>query len=400
MRHWLSDRHPGPASMAGYLSGGADKDRPMREFPASPITSLIDEKPRYNLGESMAADLTVADLLGPAELAGLAGVNLGYGTTAGDPALRALVAARHGIPASQVLTTAGAAAALFLTALLCADGEVLVRLPCFPPVLDTLRGVGARVVTVRSRFEDGYRIDPDAFARQLSPRTQLVMVASPQNPSGVPISDSEAEQMLTAMSRACPAALLLIDETFREATYGDAPPARSFAGTSPRVLTCGSLAKAYGVPGLRVGWLTVPDPGLHEQLRLAKFNASVCCGALDEYLAAAVLGQADQLLAARGALLAQARSTVERWIKEHTGRLRWLRPHAGAFCCLQLDPGTFGPSGADRFHAHLKRQRTVVAPGPWFGDSPLVFRIGLGYEPADRLEQGLGIISAALEATG
>src|SRR5580693_1943716 len=213
MRHWLSDRHPGPASMARYLSSGADKDRPMREFPASPITSLIDEKPRYNLGESMAADLTVADLLGPAELAGLAGVNLGYGTTAGDPALRALVAARHGIPASQVLITAGAAAALFLTALLCADGEVLVRLPCFPPVLDTLRGVGARVVTVRSRFDDGYRIDPDAFARQLSPRTQLVMVASPQNPSGVPISDSEAEQMLTAMSRACPAALLLIDET-------------------------------------------------------------------------------------------------------------------------------------------------------------------------------------------
>ena len=370
----------------------------MREFPASPITALIDEKPRYSLGESMGTDLTVADLLAPAELASLAGVSLGYATTAGDPALRALVAARHGIPASQVLTTAGAAAALFLTALLRGDGEVLVRLPCFPPVLDTLRGIGARVVTVRSQFDDGYRIDPGAFARQLSPRTQLVMVASPQNPSGVPISDSEAEQMLTAMSRTCPEALLLIDETFREATYGDAPPAGSFAGMSPRVLTCGSLSKAYGVPGLRVGWLTVPGPGLYEQLRLAKFNASVCCGALDEYLAATLLGRADQVLAARGAQLAQARSIVERWVKEHTGRLRWLRPQAGAFCCLQLDPGTFGLSGAGRFHAHLRRQRTVVAPGPWFGDSPFVFRLGLGYEPAGRLEQGLGIISAALEA--
>jgi aspartate/methionine/tyrosine aminotransferase len=370
----------------------------MREFPASPITALIDEKPQYNLGESMAADLTVADLLGPAELAGLAGVSLGYGTTAGDPALRALVAARHGIPASQVLITAGAAAALFLPALLRGDGEVLVRLPCFPPTLDTLRGIGARVVTVRSRFDDGYRIDLDAFARQLSPRTQLVLVASPQNPSGVSISGSEAERMLTAMSRACPAALLLIDETFREATYGDAPPARSFAGISPRVLTCGSLSKAYGVPGLRVGWLTVPDAGLYEQLRLAKFNASVCCGAADEFLAAALLGQADQVLTARGARLAEARSIVERWIKEHTGLLRWLRPQAGAFCCLQLDPGTFGPSGADRFHAHLTRQRTVVAPGPWFGDSPLVFRLGLGYEPAGRFEQGLDVISAALEA--
>jgi aspartate/methionine/tyrosine aminotransferase len=115
------------------------------------------------------------------------------------------------------------------------------------------------VVTVQSRFGDGYRIDLDAFAARLSPRTQLVMLASPQNPAGVTITEGEVEQMLAAMSRTCPDALLLIDETFREATYGDMQPAASFAGASPRLLTCASLSKAYGVPGLRVGWLTVPD---------------------------------------------------------------------------------------------------------------------------------------------
>jgi hypothetical protein len=62
----------------------------MRQFPASPITALIDAKPRYNLGESMASDQTLADLLGPGGLAALAEVRLGYGTSAGDPALRAL----------------------------------------------------------------------------------------------------------------------------------------------------------------------------------------------------------------------------------------------------------------------------------------------------------------------
>ena len=88
----------------------------MRQFPASPITALIDGKPRYNLGESMACDLTVADLLGPGGLASLAEVNLGYGTSAGDPALRALLAARLGIRDDQVLITAGAAGALFSSA--------------------------------------------------------------------------------------------------------------------------------------------------------------------------------------------------------------------------------------------------------------------------------------------
>jgi aspartate/methionine/tyrosine aminotransferase len=371
----------------------------MRQFPASPITALIDELPRYNLGESMALDRTVGGLLGPGGLGELAGVSLGYGTSAGDPALRALVAARVGIPDSQVLITAGAAAALFLTGLLCGDGEVLVGRPCFPPTLDALLGSGADVVTVQARFGDGYRIDLGAFAAKLSPRTQLVMFASPQNPSGVTITEGEVEQMLAAMARTCPQALLLIDETFREATYGDARPAASFAGRSPQLLTCASLSKAYGVPGLRLGWLTVPDPGLYEQLRLAKFNSSVCCGAVEEFLAVKVLSGADQVLASRGVVLAESREVVERWIKAHTGLLSWLRPEAGAFCCVQLDPGSYGPEDIDRFHAHLAAERVQVAAGPWFGDSANIIRIGLGYESADRLEMGLDVISAASAGT-
>jgi aspartate/methionine/tyrosine aminotransferase len=370
----------------------------MRQFPASPITALLDEEPLYNLGESMGRDLTVAELLGPGGLAGVAGVSLGYGTPAGDPALRALVAARHGIPDGQVLITAGAGAALFLISLLCDDGEILVGRPCFPPMFDVLRGIGAHTVTVSSRFDDGYRIDLDAFAAKLSPRTRLVMFASPQNPSGVAITAGEVDQMLALMSRTCPEALLLIDESYREASYAGAPPAASFAGRSPRLLTCGSLSKAYGAPGLRAGWLTVPDPALYEQLRLAKFNSSVCCGALDEFLAAALLSRADQVLASRAAVMTDARDTLERWIKAHTGRLRWLRPEAGAFCCMQLDPGTFGPADIDRFHGHLARQRTLIARGPWFGDSAHVIRVGLGYEPLEVFERGLDVISAALVA--
>jgi DNA-binding transcriptional MocR family regulator len=115
-------------------------------------------------------------------------------------------------------------------------------------------------------------------------------------------------------------------------------------------------------------------------------------------LATKVLAQADQVLAARGAVLAESRGIVERWIKAHTGRLHWLRPEAGAFCCMQLDPGSFGPADIDRFHAHLARQRTQIAAGPWFGDSAHIIRLGLGYEPADKLELGLDVVSAALEA--
>ena len=365
----------------------------MRQFPASPITELIDGSPQYNLGESYAPHLSVADILDPAEVAGL---SLGYGTSAGDAELRALIAARLGVPDEQVLLTAGASAALFLVALLHSDGEILVGRPCFPPMLDAAGGLGARVVTVTARFEDRYRVDLDAFRDGLSERTRLVMVASPQNPSGVSITRGEVAAMLAAMSRSCPEAVLLIDETYREATYGDDPPAPTFAGLSGQVLTCASLSKAYGVPGLRIGWLTVADPRLREQLTLAKFNSSVCCGVLDEFLAARLLSRAGQLLGSRAALMARPRATVECWIGEQYGRLEWLRPDAGAFCCARLNPDIFGPAGVRRFYDRLGERRTAVAPGPWFGDSAHVVRIGLAYPPDDELEKGLAAISDAL----
>jgi aspartate/methionine/tyrosine aminotransferase len=370
----------------------------MRHFPDSPITTLIDSKPLYNLGESTGPDLALADLLGSDGVAGLGGVRLGYGTSAGDPALRALVAARHGIADDRVLITAGAAAGLFLTALLWGDGDILVGLPCYPPMLDALRGLGGRIVTLRSRFEDGYRVDLDAFARTLTARTSLVMLASPQNPSGVSITGGEVEQMLAAMASTCPRAVLLIDETYREASYPGVPPAASFAGTSPRLLTCGTLSKAYGVPGLRIGWLTVPSAQWYDQLRLAKFNSALACGTLDEFFAVRLLVQADQVLEARGELMAEALGTTERWLAGQSGGLRWLRPEAGAFCCVQLDPDAFGPDEVERFHASLEQQQTRVARGPWFGDSASIFRIGLAYEQAGKFEMGLAAIGAALAA--
>jgi aspartate/methionine/tyrosine aminotransferase len=369
----------------------------MREFPASPITAVLDTQPLYNLGESVGPDLTVAEVLEAEALAGLGGVSLGYGTSAGGEELRSIIAARHGIPAGRVLVTSGAASALFLLGLVYGDGEVVVGVPCFPPVLDALGGIGARVQTVRSRFEDGYRPDLEAFAAKLTARTRLAMVASPQNPSAVSLTESEVEQMLAAMSRSCPEALLLIDETFREASYGDARPAASFAGRDPRLVTCASLSKAYGVPGLRIGWLTVSDPAVYDQLRLAKFNSSVSCGSLDEFLAAAVLAQADRVLAGRGAMMAAARDIAGGWVRAHETLLRWLRPEAGAFCSVRLEPGIFGPAELERFDARLAEERILVGRGPWFADAAAIVRLGIAYEPPDRLEKALAVIGTALE---
>jgi aspartate/methionine/tyrosine aminotransferase len=369
----------------------------MRRFPASPITALVDETPQYALGESFCRELTLGDLLSADELAGLSQIPLGYGTSAGAPELRQLVADRSGVGPDEVLLTTGAASSLFLLGLLFgdADGEIVVVRPSFPPTLDALRGIRAHVATVQLRFADGYRLDPTVLRDALSADTRLVMLASPHNPSGVAVSREDIERTLAAMQQVCPDAFLLVDEIYRDATYGPAPVRPSVAALSPKVITCSSLSKAHGAPGLRIGWLTIRDPELYEQLRLARFNSAVSCGTLDEVLAARVLQRADAILGPRRAFLADAIAVVEDWLATQHGELHWVRPDAGALCCVQLDPDAFPPARVQRFYAELSVRRTVVAPGAWFGDDPRVFRLGFGYEPLDQLRAGLEMITEA-----
>jgi aspartate/methionine/tyrosine aminotransferase len=381
--------------MPAFLTSPTKGIAIVRQFPPSPITALIDGTPQYNLGESCGRNLAVAAFLTSDDMAALAELPIGYGTSTGDITLREQIAARHGVPSEQVLITAGAAAALFLVGLSFSDGEIVIGLPCYPPTRDIVHGLGATVRTVRASFHDHYRIDLDRLRDQLSPRTSLVIFASPQNPSGLPIPIADMSAILDLMSEVCPDAYLLIDETFREASYGP-PPDASLAGTSPRLITCASLSKAYGVPGLRIGWLTTSDADLYENLRIAKFNAAIACGSVDEFLAERLLRRAGDILRQRAEPMATARDAVEAWIGANEGQVRWLRPENGAFCCAELNTDIFDLQAMQRLHDRLQHVGTSIAQGPWFGDAEQIIRIGLAYEPLDKLQKGLAALGSAM----
>ena len=134
-------------------------DRPMTTFAASPMSHLIDEPVRYDLGESTCPPVRLADLI---DAATLGGRQLGYGTSRGDAELRALIAADAGVAADQVLVTVGAVEAMFLLAQDRTGGRVVLVSPCFPPAEIIPVGLGSPVDTVPARFDDGYRLPIDA----------------------------------------------------------------------------------------------------------------------------------------------------------------------------------------------------------------------------------------------
>ena len=368
-------------------------------FPQNDIISLLENYPIHNLGESTSQDLLFGDVVDLIGLDVLREVRLGYGSAAGSTALRARIAELTGVTAEEVITTQGAALGLYLLAVEhCRQGdEVVIVTPTFPPTRDAMLGSGLSVKTVPLGFDTGYRIDAEVIAGALTPATKLVCIATPQNPSGVAARIADVDALLGHMERVCPDAVLLVDETYRDATYGDAPIPSSFASTSPRIITSGSISKAHGAPGLRCGWLTVHDTDLRARLIVAKMNIVLSGSVLDEAVALAILDAQDRVLQPRRLLLECALETVERWQADECHRIDWIRPDGGAMCCLRLRSDVFDDAAVVRFWDALPNLGLQLGNGEWFGESSRIARLGFGYLPFQQLSPALDQLTIALD---
>jgi len=352
---------------------------------------------RYNLSESTVQSLRLGDIMAMAS-GTLDDLAMDYGDPAGLPALRSLIGENCSIPAEMVVTFPGTMLGLFmLAAEQCSGGgDALLVTPCFGPSRDALERAGARIRIARLRFEEGYQADIAHIAANLRPDTRLVCLADPQNPSGVRIPRPAIEALLAEMAQHAPQALLFLDETYREATHGG-EVAPSAAPVDPRIITAGSLSKAHGAPGLRIGWLTIPDDALRKRIVEAKASLIISGSVLDEALAAVLLRRSAEVLGSRCRRLGEALDAVMTWQQNEAERVEIVRPEAGALCCLRLHPGIVGPAGVDRFWAALPEHRLRLAPGPWFGETPRVFRLGFGHLPPGELRSALPALSRALD---
>jgi aspartate/methionine/tyrosine aminotransferase len=365
----------------------------MTRFATNAIMSLVHDTPRHDLGESVSPLLQLDDLQ-----ADFPELTLGYGTTAGSPALRAAIAASNGASPEEVVVTVGGMHALFMLAfvLLSPGDEAVTVSPLFPMARNALDVVGADVRVLPLTFDDGYELDPARLRTYLSPSTKLVSLASPQNPSGVALSLNVVEEILAVMASVCPDAYLLVDETYREATYGSDPVARSAVALSSKVISVASLSKCHGAAGLRIGWATSRDPALIDELLLAKFNTVVTCSPVTEALALQVVSRSEEILAVRRESLAASVSTIERWVSENSDFVEWVRPDAGAICCVRLKPAAFDDVAVENFYRTLAENGVRVSNGSWFGDESRVFRLGFGYLPEAELKAALDALAAAL----
>ena len=140
------------------------------------------------------------------------------------------------------------------------------------------------------------------------------------------------------------------------------------------------------------------DADLRSRLVVAKMNTVISGSVLDETLATVLLQRREQVLAPRRKLLAGALDKLTVWCEGERERVEWVRPDAGALCCLRLRTDTFDTAAVARFWDLLPRHDLQLACGRWFGESDRAFRLGFGYLPPERLGPALSALSAALDA--
>jgi len=338
--------------------------------------------PANDLGRSDVVACTLGDLPGTREALEITGRN-----DEGWEPLVSRVAARYGVRPNQVTMATGTSGANFLVcaALLRPGDDVLVERPAYDPLLAVPALLGANLVRFDRRFEDGFRLDHDRVAAALTPRTRLIIVTNPHNPTGVLTGIDDLRGLGELAERhGC---YVLADEVYLDAVPG-LPPAVA-ATLSPRIVTTASLTKAYGLAGLRCGW-ALADSLISEEFRRARDLVDGSGSVLAER-AAALAFDCLPLLAARAkAILAPNFERFEAFMAGQPA-LEWVVPAGGTVAFPRLRATVSADAFADRL---LRDFGTAVVPGRFF-EAPAHFRVALGI-PGDVLERGLRAIALAL----
>lgn len=343
---------------------------------------------RYNLSESSIADQKLSEIG-----LSLPDLTLFYGEHRGDKALRELIAGQDaGLSPDHVLVTAGAAGALFIiaTSLLSDKDHLVVVRPNYATNIETPRAIGCAISYIDLDFDNGFAVDLAEVAAALRPNTRYISVTCPHNPTGTIMSRADLDGLIALAERhGC---YLLVDETYRDLSYGQRLPAA--ASLSPRAISVSSLSKAYGIPGIRIGWLVTQDAGLYERFLAAKEQIGICGSVIDEAIARAMLERRDEFLGALMPEMKARRDIVQQWI-DREPLVDWVRPQGGVVGFPRIDVGP--DFDLDRFYdGLLEKHGAYVGPGHWFEMPKTYFRVGFGWPTEAQLRGGLEAISAAL----
>jgi aspartate/methionine/tyrosine aminotransferase len=344
---------------------------------------------QYNLAESSVSDFILKNIrLSIHEL------SLCYTDHKGKPALRQLIAADNkNLDKENVLLTAGAASALFIIAssLLSKEDHLIVIRPNYATNIETPKMLGCDITYIDLHFENNWEPDIHKIQKAIRPNTKYISITHPHNPTGTLISEAALSALIKMAEQNN--LYLLADETYRELSFTKPYPLA--ASLSNRAISVSSVSKAYGLPGLRIGWLITRDENLLELFLAAKEQIFITNSVLDEEVAYQFLSQKDNYVKTISTRIETNFSIVENWISKEK-RIEWIKPGGGVVCFPRIKP-EYKIDTNSFYDTLLHKYSTMVGPGHWFDMPDNYMRIGYAWPSTQELGKGLINISLALD---
>ncbi|HEU4939184.1 MAG TPA: aminotransferase class I/II-fold pyridoxal phosphate-dependent enzyme [Vicinamibacterales bacterium] len=347
----------------------------------------------YDMSESGVRPLTLREIVAMGfDLDEFLDQPLGYSQSNGTIELRERIAAIYpGARLEQIEVTNGTSEANYLVALsLLRPGDVFgMELPNYMQMPGVARSLGAGVITFHLQQADDWEPDWNEFDRAIAARPRLVYLSNPNNPTGSVLQDSAMQRIVEGCEAA--GAWLLADEVYLGAEISRSRT-KSFWGMSERVIVTSGLSKAYGIPGVRIGWIVAPA-SLTEQCWTQHDYLTIGPNKMSDRIARVAVepSNRERCYARTREILTHNLPIARAWIEGLGGRLTWREPEAGAIALVKYDATLPSVALAERVRT---RQNTLIVPGSHVGLEGYL-RVWLGGRE-DFLREGLRRIGAEL----
>jgi aspartate/methionine/tyrosine aminotransferase len=339
--------------------------------------STWENRVRFNLSESGVHPLSIQELLGLAGASAmpLLEVRLGYSQSNGTDLLRGRIAALYpGASADQVLVTTGSSEANFIACwrLIEPGDKVAVVVPNYLQTWGLAQNFGAHVRPIQLQEKEGWEPYAEEIRAAIAPGTKLVVVTNPHNPTGHVLSDAARSMILERCAEV--GAWLLADEVYTGAER-DGRTTPSFWGAYDKVVVVNGLSKAYGLPGLRIGWIVAPPAFTQETWARHDYTTIGPSGASDHLASVALEPRVrDKLLERTRRILAANYPVLETWLKSFGDVFTWHPPQAGAICWVRYRQSIPALDIVEKVRA---QHSVLLVPGDHFG-TPGFLRFGYG----------------------
>lgn len=331
----------------------------------------------YLLCSSDSESMSIADLLamekGAAEK--FQQVWLGYTESQGSPTLRAEICKLYEtIQPEEILVHSGAEEAIFLFmfAAFKEYDHVIVHSPGYQSLAEVARAAGCDVSPWPAREENGWALDLNELRHLMRTNTKAIIINTPHNPTGYLMSraDYEAVHKFAQEKKL----LLFSDEVYRESEYDPTTRLPAACDIGDHAISLGVTSKAYGLAGLRIGWIATKNKKIYEKMASLKDYTTICNSAPSEFLAEVAMRNRHKLAERNVGIIKENLKITDNLFARYSNLFSWVRPRAGSMAFPRLLKGDV-EEFCDRL---VKKAGVLLLPGSTYNDSRNHFRLGLG----------------------